>query len=63
MAVEDGDDQAVSRFRTILETRYLSGANDATYELVDREYDIEQRVECDCFISEVVIDRFTTGEP
>jgi hypothetical protein len=60
-AVEDGDDDA-ARYREILESRYLDGVVGATYELVDREYDIEARLECDCFTSEVVIDRFTVGE-
>lgn len=61
-AVREGDDEAAARYRTILESRYLDRAEGATYELVDREYDIEEREECDCYISEVVIDTFTVGE-
>lgn len=60
-AVERGDDEAAARYRTILESRYLDLEAGAAYELVDREYDVEERYECDCFISEVVLDQFTVG--
>jgi hypothetical protein len=61
-AYETGDD-AVDRYRTILESRYLEPLSGASYELVRREYDVEERYECDCFTTEVVLAEFSMGEP
>jgi hypothetical protein len=61
-AFERGDDEAVDRYRTILESRYLEPLSGTRYELVRREYDVEQRYECDCYTTEVVLAEFSMGE-
>ena len=62
-AFEAGDREAVDRYRTILESRYLEPATSAEYQLVHREYDVEERYECDCYDTEVVLAEFSMGTP
>lgn len=60
-AYQSGDADTLERYRAILESRYLYPLESATYELVDRTYDVEARYECDCYISETVVASFTMG--
>ena len=62
-AFEEDDDEAVDHYRTIFESRYLEPLSGARYELVHREYDVEERYECECYTSEVVLAEFSMGEP
>ena len=58
-----GDEARVDRYRQIWESRYLQPLTSATYELVEREYDVDERHECGCFTRETVVATFTMGEP
>jgi len=62
-AHRSGDEETVERYRRIWESRFLQTLTSAEYELVWREFTIEQREECDCFTSEVVVSEFTMGTP
>jgi hypothetical protein len=62
-AYAQGDEERVERYRTIFESRYLQPLEQATYELVWREFDIEERYSCECYTSETVIAEFTLGVP
>jgi hypothetical protein len=62
-AHERGDATTVERYREVWESRYLQPLTSASYELVRREFTIEERYECDCFTSEVVLAEFTMGQP
>ena len=60
-AFESGDGDRVDRYRTIWESRYLQPLTSARYELVRREYDVEERHDCGCYRREVVVAEFTMG--
>lgn len=47
--------------RELFETRFLQSATTVHYEVVKRRYDIIERVECDCFVSEEVIGEYHVG--
>ena len=61
-AVESGDTERLDRYRTVWESRYLQPLTSAQYELVRREYRVEERYDCDCFTRETVLAEFTMGE-
>ncbi len=44
--------------RELFEGRYLQSAQSVRYQVVKRRYDIIERVECDCFLSEEVIGEY-----
>jgi hypothetical protein len=58
-AFEAGRMDDFERQRTILETRYLYPLSTATYELVKREFDVDERYDCECFVSEVTLTEIT----
>ena len=60
-AYRSGDQDTLERYRTILESRYLHPLESATYEVVDRTYEVEARYDCDCYTSETVVTSFTMG--
>jgi hypothetical protein len=60
-AYESGDAERVDHYRTIWESRYLQPLASAQYELVRREYDVEERHDCDCYRREVVLAEFVMG--
>lgn len=45
----------------LYEARFMANARSVRYELVERRYDIRERIECDCFVSEEVIGDFEYG--
>lgn len=45
----------------LYEARFFSAVESVRYELVVRRYDVVERVECSCFLSEEVIGEFEYG--
>jgi hypothetical protein len=45
----------------LFHTRYFSPATSVRYELVERRYDIRERVECHCYLSEEVLGEYEYG--
>jgi hypothetical protein len=60
-AYTSGDEATLERYRTIMETRYLHPLESGSYELVRRTYNVKERYDCDCLISETVVAEFTMG--
>lgn len=48
--------------RELLESRFMQDVRTAEYEIVKVRFDILERFECDCYIEEMPLARFTLGE-
>lgn len=47
--------------RALFESRFLSTASTVRYEVVERRYDVIERVTCDCYLSERVLGEHQYG--
>lgn len=60
-AVEHGQFLRIANTKEILESRFMPELTQARYELVRRHFDLLERTECHCFISEKVIGEYQLG--
>ena len=60
-AVERGQFLRSANTKEILESRFMPELTQARYELVQRHFDVLERIECHCFISEKVIGEYQLG--
>jgi hypothetical protein len=58
---EAGRESDAEAARRLFESRFLADAGTVRYELVLRRYDIVERVECGCYVSEEVLDAHRFG--
>lgn len=59
--VQDGDLEGAAESQALFEARFLEPLESARYELVARTFNLLERIECDCYISEEVVGAYELG--